>query len=75
MEAIGSDIALKRRLEAAIEATILSESAFLAAGSVEDFADYKFRAGRIQGLRAALGAMQDIADQMMGKSPEGRTNG
>jgi hypothetical protein len=75
MEAVASDIALKRRAETAILERIESLSAAIINRVPSDYADYSLKAGEIKGLRAALDIIGDIAGQMMGKSPEGRTNG
>ena len=56
-------VKLREQLEEAIEVEIAS----LLEGSAEDFADYRYRAGRLWGLRQALEISAEVQSKLLGE--------
>jgi hypothetical protein len=70
VEAIGSDINLMRRSREAISDVIAQRTEALVKGFPADFPNYRERVGEIEGLRTALGLMEEIARKMLNTEPE-----
>lgn len=69
MTASHLDVSLLNRSRAAIQDLIDSRTEAVASGMAEDHAAYKQRCGEIQGMRIALGVMEDIVREMGDSRP------
>ncbi len=64
------DLALFQRLAEHISEQIEAETAALARGSSASFDDYRYRVGRIKGLREALEYARDANREILGLPKE-----